>query len=72
MPVPSAKFPGEYRSVVTRIPARLDPSLMKEPRSIQGMPRTEQGRMRGVARKQVPSMIGPPTPTSTNGILNSS
>ncbi|KAB5585356.1 DENN domain-containing protein [Coniochaeta sp. 2T2.1] len=73
VPVPSAKFPGEYRAVVTRIPARLDPSLMKEPRAIQGVPRVEPGgRVRGLIRKQVPSMIGPPTPTTLNGILNSS
>ncbi|KAK3321159.1 AEX-3 domain-containing protein [Cercophora scortea] len=62
VPVPSAKFPGDYRSVITRIPARLDPSLMKEPRAIQGVPRPEQGRVRGLTRKQVPSMLGPPTP----------
>lgn len=72
MPVPSSKFPGEYRAVVTRIPAHLDPSLMKEPRSIQGAPRAEQGRVRGLVRKQVPSVIGPPTPTAANGILSSS
>lgn len=72
VPVPSAKFPGEYRAVVTRIPTRLDPGLMKEPRAIQGVPRAEQGRVRGLVRKQVPSMIGPPTPTGLNGILNSS
>ncbi|KAH8888178.1 DENN-domain-containing protein [Thozetella sp. PMI_491] len=63
VPVPSSKFPGDYRSVITRIPARLDPSLMKEPRAIQGVPRPEQARVRGLIRKQVPSMVGPPTPT---------
>ncbi|KAI0194745.1 DENN domain-containing protein [Xylaria flabelliformis] len=60
VPMPNAKFPGEYRTVVTRIPARLDPTLMKEPRAIQGVPRPEQ-RKRGVLRKQVPSMMGIPT-----------
>ncbi|GAP83726.1 putative DENN domain-containing protein [Rosellinia necatrix] len=60
VPMPNAKFPGEYRAVVTRIPARLDPTLMKEPRAIQGVPRPEQ-RKRGVLRKQVPSMMGLPT-----------
>ncbi|KAK1972137.1 DENN domain-containing protein [Colletotrichum sublineola] len=59
VPVPSAKFPGEYHSVVTRIPSKLDPSLMKEPRAIQGVPRAEQ-RTRGLIRKQVPSMVGSP------------
>ncbi|KAK2070860.1 hypothetical protein P8C59_005322 [Phyllachora maydis] len=62
VPVPSAKFPGDYRAVVTRIPTRLDPALMKEPRAIQGVPRAEQGRTRGLVRKQVPSMFGLPTP----------
>lgn len=60
--MPSAKFPGDYRAVVTRIPTRLDPALMKEPRAIQGVPRAEQGRTRGLVRKQVPSMFGLPTP----------
>jgi hypothetical protein len=65
VPVPSAKFSGDYRSITTRIPARLDPSLMKEPRAIQGVPRPEQ-RKRGLLRKQVPSMmlLSPVSPTS--------
>ncbi|KAK3343802.1 AEX-3 domain-containing protein [Lasiosphaeria hispida] len=61
VPVPSAKFAGDYRSVITRVPVKLDPSLMKEPRAIQGVPRPEQNRVR-MHRKQVPSMLGPPTP----------
>ncbi|KAI0972854.1 dDENN domain-containing protein [Xylaria arbuscula] len=60
VPMPNAKFPGEYRTVITRTPARLDPALMKEPRAIQGVPRPEQ-RKKGVLRKQVPSMMGIPT-----------
>lgn len=60
VPMPNAKFPGEYRTVITRVPAKLDQSLMKEPRAIQGVPRPEQ-RMKGVLRKQVPSMMGIPT-----------
>ncbi|KAI0425604.1 dDENN domain-containing protein [Xylaria sp. FL1042] len=60
VPMPNAKFPGEYRAVITRIPAKLDPALMKEPRAIQGVPRPEQ-RKKGVLRKQVPSMMGIPT-----------
>ncbi|KAJ2907156.1 DENN domain-containing protein [Zalerion maritima] len=62
VPVPVAKFPGEYRTVVTRIPSRLDPSLMKEPRAIQGVPRPEQRGTRGLIRKQVPSMMLSTTP----------
>ena len=62
VPVPSAKFQGDYRSVVTRVPLRLDPALMREPRAIQGVPRPEQGgKIRGLVRKQVASMLGPPT-----------
>ncbi|KAK4222495.1 AEX-3 domain-containing protein [Podospora fimiseda] len=60
VPVPSAKFNGDYRSVVTRIPLKLDPALMKEPRSIQGVPRPEQGKAKKLMRKQVASMLGPP------------
>ncbi|KAH7015237.1 AEX-3 domain-containing protein [Ilyonectria destructans] len=63
VPLPKGSFPGEYRSVVTRVPARLDRSLMREPRSIQGMPRVEQRGARGFIRKQVPSMLGTTPPT---------
>jgi len=61
VPVPNARFPGEYRSVVTRVPTKLDPSLMKEPRTIQGVPRPDQ-RKRAFLRKQVPSMLGTTPP----------
>jgi len=61
VPMPSAKFNGDYRAVVSRVPSRLDPSFMMEPRSIQGVPRPEQ-RKRGLVRKQVPSMLGMLTP----------
>ncbi|KAI8963387.1 DENN-domain-containing protein [Daldinia sp. FL1419] len=61
VPVPNSKFNGDYHSVTTRMPARLDPSLMKEPRAIQGVPHPEQ-RRRGVLRKQVPSMMIPNSP----------
>ncbi|KAL3960088.1 hypothetical protein ACCO45_005205 [Purpureocillium lilacinum] len=57
------QFPGEYRSVVTRIPSRLDRTLMREPRAIQGVPRMEQRGARGLVRKQVPSMLGTTPPT---------
>ncbi|KIW05127.1 hypothetical protein, variant 2 [Verruconis gallopava] len=36
---PNARFPGDYRQVISRIPAKLDPTLMKEPRVLQGVPR---------------------------------
>jgi hypothetical protein len=58
VPVPNSKFAGDYRAVVSRMPAKLDPSLMREPRVIQGVAMGEQ-RTRGLVRKQVPSMIGP-------------
>ena len=51
------KFPGDYKSVVSRIPAKLDPTLMKEPKSIQGVPRVDKGTGK-VGRKAVPSMLG--------------
>ncbi|PFH56678.1 hypothetical protein XA68_16169 [Ophiocordyceps unilateralis] len=63
VPLPKGNFPGEYRSVVTRIPHRLDRALMREPRSIQGVPRVEQRGARGLVRKQVPSMLGTTPPT---------
>ncbi|CAM1503863.1 Fc.00g014540.m01.CDS01 [Cosmosporella sp. VM-42] len=63
VPLPKGNFPGEYRSVVTRVPARLDRALMREPRSIQGLPRIEQRGARGLIRKQVPSMLGTTPPT---------
>lgn len=62
VPLPKGAFPGEYRSVVTRIPATLDKTLMREPRAIQGVPRTERRGSRGLIRKQVPSMLGTTPP----------
>lgn len=61
VPVPNGNFPGDYRQVVSRMPTKLEPSLMREPRTIQGVPRPEQ-RKRGLVRKQVPSMVGPLPP----------
>ncbi|KAI9751693.1 MAG: hypothetical protein M4579_005959 [Chaenotheca gracillima] len=52
---PSSRFPGDYRQVISRVPAKLDPSLMKEPRVIQGVPRLTTGNAR---RKPIPSMLG--------------
>lgn len=63
VPLPKGNFPGEYRSVVTRIPSRLDRTLMREPRAIQGVPRMEQRSARGLVRKQVPSMLGTTPPS---------
>ena len=63
VPLPKGNFPGEYRTVVTRVPARLDRALMREPRSIQGLPRMEQRGARGLIRKQVPSILGTTPPT---------
>ncbi|KKO99018.1 hypothetical protein THAR02_08889 [Trichoderma harzianum] len=58
VPLPKGNFPGEYHSIVTRMPARLDRSLIREPRTIQGVPRVEPRGPKGVARKQVPNMLG--------------
>ncbi|KAJ9642354.1 hypothetical protein H2199_004734 [Coniosporium tulheliwenetii] len=52
---PNARFPGDYRTIITRIPAKLDPALMKEPRVIQGVPRIPQTKAR---RKPIPSQLG--------------
>jgi hypothetical protein len=57
VPTPSAKFPGDYRSIVSRIPAQLDVGLMREPRVIQGVPRMDMPGKR-VGRKAVPSLLG--------------
>jgi hypothetical protein len=70
---PNSRFPGDYRSVISRsnfpplpskiisanddaVPAKLDPTLMKEPRVIQGVPRIPLAKAR---RKPIPSMLGP-------------
>ena len=60
VPVPrDTKFPGDYMSVVSRIPAQLDPTLMREPRALQGVPRMEvPGPGKKIGRKAVPS-LGP-------------
>lgn len=57
VPTPTGNFKGEYRSVICRIPAKLDPSLMREPRVVSGMPRVEKGTGK-VGRKAVPSLLG--------------
>ncbi|KAF2840710.1 DENN-domain-containing protein [Patellaria atrata CBS 101060] len=53
---PSSRFPRDYLQVVSRIPAMLDPTLMKEPRVLQGVPRIPQAKAR---RKPIPSLLGP-------------
>ncbi|KAL9063092.1 MAG: hypothetical protein Q9157_008429 [Trypethelium eluteriae] len=53
---PNARVPGDYRQIVSRIPAKLDPALIKEPRVIQGVPRMRQA---GARRKPIPSMLNP-------------
>ncbi|KAF2256648.1 DENN-domain-containing protein [Trematosphaeria pertusa] len=53
---PNSRFPGDYRAIISRIPAKLDPTLMKEPRVIQGVPRIPMAKAR---RKPIPSMLGP-------------
>lgn len=60
---PSSRFPGDYRAVISRIPAKLDPTLMKEPRVIQGVPRIPMAKAR---RKPIPSMLGPNTQLQTS------
>ena len=55
---PQGRFPGDYRSIITRTPAKLEPALLKEPRVIQGVPRINTVNAR---RKPIPSMLGPNT-----------
>ena len=52
---PNARFPGDYRTVIARIPAKLDSTLMKEPRAIQGVPRVPQLKAK---RKPIASTLG--------------
>ncbi|KAL9099623.1 MAG: hypothetical protein Q9163_004898 [Psora crenata] len=54
---PKGRIPGDYRAIITRTPAKLEPTLMKEPRSLQGVPRIST--MNARSRKPIPSMLGP-------------
>ncbi|KAL8874260.1 MAG: hypothetical protein Q9174_000380 [Haloplaca sp. 1 TL-2023] len=63
---PMGKFPGDYTTIVTRTPAKLDPTLSKEPRAIQGVPRISTVNAR---RKPIPSMLGPSA--RANGLAQS-
>jgi hypothetical protein len=63
VPMPKgSQLPDNYRTIITRTPARLDKSLMRDPRAIQGVPREQRGR-KGLTRKQVPSMLGMTPPS---------
>src|SRR5436305_11823833 len=48
--------PGrDYHSIVTRVPAKLDETLMREPKMVQGVPRiTEKSRQQAHSRKPLP------------------
>ncbi|KFY83813.1 hypothetical protein V500_09883 [Pseudogymnoascus sp. VKM F-4518 (FW-2643)] len=59
VPSPSGAFKGEYKSVICRMPARLDPELMREPRVIGGVPRVVVNGGKRMGRKAVPSLLGP-------------
>ena len=52
---PQGRFPGDYRTVTSRTPAKLDPIYLKEPRVIQGVPRISVAKAK---RKPIPSMLG--------------
>ncbi|KAL1997938.1 hypothetical protein VTN02DRAFT_391 [Thermoascus thermophilus] len=47
---------GDYSSVVSRIPAKLDTTLMKEPRMVQGMPRISK-TANNARRKPLPKLM---------------
>ena len=51
----SSRTPNDRSAVSGRSPSKLDPTLMREPRSIQGAPRLQQARTK---RKPVASMLG--------------
>ncbi|KAF2863993.1 DENN-domain-containing protein [Piedraia hortae CBS 480.64] len=51
---PTSQQPCDSPPMPGRTPAKLDPSLMREPRSIQGAPRLQRARK----RKPVASMLG--------------
>ncbi|KAF2399058.1 DENN-domain-containing protein [Trichodelitschia bisporula] len=53
---PSSRFPGDYRQVISRVPAKLDTLLMREPRVPQNVPRAGPGFAR---RRAVPSVAVP-------------
>lgn len=59
---PSSRFPGDYRQIISRVPAKLDPALMKEPRVIQGVPRVPQAKAK---RKPIASMLSLGTGSSS-------
>ncbi|KAF2765716.1 DENN-domain-containing protein [Teratosphaeria nubilosa] len=52
---PTSRVPGDRSAVAGRTPNKLDPTLMREPRTIQGAPRVQQVRTK---RKPVASMLG--------------
>ena len=52
---PTSRVPADRSTVSGRTPSKLDPTLMKEPRSIQGAPRLQQAKTK---RKPVASMLG--------------
>ncbi|KAL8973006.1 MAG: hypothetical protein Q9197_002535 [Variospora fuerteventurae] len=63
---PQGRFPGDYTGVIARTPAKLSPTLLKEPRVLQGVPRINTVHAR---RKPIPSMLGPSP--RTNGFPQS-
>ena len=64
---PKGKVTGDYRAIVTRTPAKLDPTMMREPRIVQGLS-TRLSTVPG-KRKPIPSMLGPKG--RTNGLAMS-
>jgi hypothetical protein len=53
--LPNSRVPGDMTAMSGRVPAKLDTTLMKEPRSIGGAPRLQPARTK---RKPVASMLG--------------
>lgn len=55
----SSNVQSDYKAIVTRSPAKLDPNYMQEPRMVQGAPRiSKAGNARDMRRKPVASAGG--------------
>lgn len=49
---------SDYRALVTRCPAKLEPKLMGEPKAVHGMPRSREGEEGLGRRKPIPVGMG--------------
>ena len=66
LPSSSRFSPQDLRGIAARIPAKLDPAFMKEPRSIAGAARV--GQANRTKRKPVASMLPPQQPQAVGSV----